>query len=121
MKTSSPVGQLPINFPAVGSEAWNVLLAAATDCTPPAENSDAHEVALVGKDGQGACTLPWAVASKSNLDSSGLRIVRKGSVVRFRGGSTASVARVRMGAFWTATGASVGSDCFHHCCVVDVV
>lgn len=90
-------------------------------CTPPVENSDTHEVALVGKDGQGVCTLPWAVASKSNLDSSGLRIVRKGSVVRFFGGSTAKVARVRGGRFWTVTGASLGSDCFHHCTLVNVL
>ena len=90
-------------------------------CTPPVENSGTHEVALVGKDGQGVCALPWASASKSNLDSSGLRIVRKGSVVRFRGGSVAVVARVRGGRFWTVTGASEGSDWFHHCCIVTVV
>lgn len=127
MKTLPAVGQIPLilGSPTLSESAslraaWAAHVARSA-CTPPAENSDTHEVALVGKDGQGACTLPWAVASQANLDSSGLRMVRKGSVVRFFGGSTAVVARVRLGRFWTVTGASLGSDCFHHCTLVDVL
>lgn len=40
----------------------------------------------------------------SNLDSSRARIVRKGCKVRFPGGATATVSRVRMGEFWTLVG-----------------
>lgn len=51
MKTLQSVGQAPIFSKVVP----------CTVCTPSAENSDAHEVALVGKDGQGVCALPGDV------------------------------------------------------------
>lgn len=104
------------NSPEVAAEPTSHVV-----CTPPAENDDARRVPLAVDSGLGVCTLPWAVSSKSNLDSSGVRLVRKGVSVRFRGGCTARVSRVRMGVFWTTTGAALGSDCFHHCCVVEVV
>jgi hypothetical protein len=37
---------------------------------------------------------------KSNLDASGTRVVRKGSVVEFRGGARGTVTKVRLGHFW---------------------
>jgi hypothetical protein len=54
---------------------------------------------------------------KSNLDASGMRLVRKGGVVRFRGGATARVAVVRLGQFAT----EVGHALTHVCRDVEVV
>jgi hypothetical protein len=42
---------------------------------------------------------------KSNLDNTRRRAVVKGCKVRFPGGAVATVARVRLGEFWTTTGA----------------
>lgn len=67
-----------------------------TTCTPPALNGEPLRVAPRGKPGPGAC-----IPSKfSNLDCSGLRIVKRGCVVEFPGGATARVTRVRNGQFW---------------------
>jgi hypothetical protein len=41
---------------------------------------------------------------KSNLDCTRRRAVVKGGKVRFPGGAVATVARVRLGQFWTTTG-----------------
>lgn len=52
MKTLSAVGQIPL---ILGSDLRG--LSFATVSTPLAENSDTHEVALVGEDGQGVCAI----------------------------------------------------------------
>jgi hypothetical protein len=56
---------------------------------------------------------------KSNLDASGMRLVRKGAVVMFRGGFTARVARVRLGHFYTELG--IGSRFEWPCRYVQVI
>lgn len=71
---------------------------AASRSTPPAENSNPPG-ASGGADGQGACT-----PKRSNLDNTRRRAVVKGCKVRFPGGAIATVARVRLGEFWTTTG-----------------
>lgn len=53
---------------------------------------------------------------KNNLDSTGYRIVKRGVVVEWPNGCTATVVRVRTGAFATAAGWS-----FTPCCLVRVV
>ena len=65
-------------------------------CTPPAVNEVARTMTAPASSGQGAC-IPW----KSNLDQTRTRIVKRGCVVQFRGGATARVSAVRLGAFWT--------------------
>lgn len=40
------------------------------------------------------------VSTPSNLDSTGMRIVKRGCVVEWPSGSTARVSRVRLGSFW---------------------
>lgn len=76
MKTSPAVGQIPkmvTHCPDCGAptSVSDEAYCANSDClwnnrqsisTPPVENYDTHEVALVGKDGQGVCTLPRDVA-----------------------------------------------------------
>lgn len=39
-------------------------------------------------------------STRSNLDSTGLRVVKRGSVVEWAGGATARVCKVRLGSFW---------------------
>jgi hypothetical protein len=58
---------------------------------------------------------------KSNLDATGMRIVRKGCVVEYpKSGCTARVVRVRLGQFWPA-GKADGSPSFLPCSQVRVV
>lgn len=61
---------------------------------------------------------------RSNLDSTGLRLVRRGSVVRFPGGATCRVSRVRCGVFAADLPASVvgvKAGRVHLCGSVEVV
>lgn len=53
-------------------------------------------VAQPSAPGPGVSTL----SNVSNLDATGLRIVKRGCVVEWPGGATARVARVRLGSFW---------------------
>jgi hypothetical protein len=55
----------------------------------------------------------------SNLDATGMRLVRKGAVVMFRGGFTTRVARVRLGHFYTELG--IGSRFDWPCRYVQVI
>lgn len=43
-------------------------------------------------------------STPSNLDSTGRCVVKRGSVVKFPGGATGRVSRVRLGYFWTDLG-----------------
>lgn len=56
------------------------------------------------------------VSTSSNLDSTRMRVVKRGCVVEFPGGSTARVARVRLGYFCADVAAA-----FHPCHLVRVV
>lgn len=60
---------------------------------PQGENDAAALVAQPVASGPGVCT-------SSNLDSTGMRCVKRGSVVEYPGGFTARVVRVRLGSFW---------------------
>lgn len=44
--------------------------------------------------------VPRPGVSTSNLDSTRMRVVKRGCVVEYPGGFTARVARVRLGSFW---------------------
>ena len=63
-----------------------------SSCTPPALNGDPSRAVPVGDPGQGACiTRPHGLQhallarlAKSNLDSTGLRLVEKGRTVHFK-------------------------------------
>lgn len=57
----------------------------------------------------------------SNLDSTRMRIVKRGCVVEFPGGATASVARVRAGLFYTDVRVPGTGFRFHPCRIVRVV
>jgi hypothetical protein len=58
---------------------------------------------------------------KSNLDATGMRIVRKGCVVEYpKSGCTARVVKVRLGQFWPA-GKADGAPSFLPCSQVRVV
>lgn len=83
-------------------------------CPPSGLNGAAALVAQTMVPGQRAGTP----LKHSNLDCSGLRVVRRGSVVEFPGGATARVARVRLGQFWPA---GLGRMSFSDCRSVRVV
>lgn len=64
-----------------------------TTCTPPALNGEPLRVAPRGKPGPGAC-----IPRLSNLDFSGLRLVKRGRTVRTsRGHGPGKVIKVRTG------------------------
>lgn len=69
----------------------------------PGNNGAASSVARQASSGPGVST--------SNLDSTRTRVVKRGSVVEFRGGATARVVRVRLGWLWTPFSASCGFPC----------
>lgn len=61
------------------------------------------------------------VSTPSNLDSTRMRVVKRGCVVEFPGGATARVARVRSGLFYTEARVPGTGFRFHPCRVVRVV
>lgn len=62
--------------------------------TPPGVNGKAPRgSSCAANPGPGAST-------PSNLDSTGLRVVKRGCVVEWPSGATARVAKVRLGSFW---------------------
>lgn len=61
------------------------------------------------------------VSTPSNLDSTRLRVVKRGCVVEFPGGATARVARVRSGVFYTDARVSGTGFRFHPCRLVRVI
>lgn len=87
------------------------------DCTPPAVNGDSLRVAPSEKPGPGAC-------SRSNLDSTLLRVVRKGDRVALVGFHF-RVKRVRLGwayiAALDAFGRERGRTAAYQCSVLQVV
>lgn len=80
-------------------------------CPPSGVNGAASAVARKAVPGQKAGT-------PSNLDCTGLRIVKRGSVVQFSSGATCRVARVRLGQFWPC---GLGRMSFTDCRSVRVI
>jgi hypothetical protein len=70
---------------------------------------------------QGEASVHFSPLKKSNLDATGMRIVRKGCVVEYpKSGCTARVVKVRLGQFWPA-GKADGAPSFLPCSQVRVV
>lgn len=80
----------------------------------PGANGSGSPVARSSVPGSG-------VSTSSNLDSTRMRIVKRGCVVEFPGGATARVARVRSGLFYTDVRVSGTGFCFHPCRIVRVI
>lgn len=84
---------------------------------PSGVNGSAFAVARGAGPGLGASTPP----KLSNLDCTGMRVVKRGCVVEFPGGATATVARVRLGIFYTDARVSGTGFRFHPCRLVRVI
>ena len=69
---------------------------AGADCSPPVVNDAAPVVTAPAKSGQGVGTIQLFDKPRSNLDLTGLRVVKRGSVVSWYG-LRFSVSRVRTG------------------------
>lgn len=96
-------------------EAWRKHCIAVLICGSPAENCNLSG-ASGGAHGQGT----RSPSKKSNLDSTGCALVRKGSKIEYPSGFTGRVARVRLGVLWVDLGKSAALS-FHTCASVRVI